>query len=115
MKSFLLSSVLLVAIIAGVAFGDDNVKGTAVVIDVRTVSEWNGGHLEGAVLIPYDQILQDISKAVGDKKSKILLYCRSGRRSGIALDVLKKAGYEDIVNLGNLENASKVLDRRIVK
>jgi phage shock protein E len=88
---------------------------SAVVIDVRTESEWNEGHLEGAVLIPYDRIEAGITTAAVDKKSRIYLYCRTGRRTGIAFDVLKKAGYEDLVNLETLENASKTLNRAIVK
>jgi phage shock protein E len=87
----------------------------AVVIDVRTEAEWNEGHLEGAVLIPYDRIEAGIKALAVDKKSRIYLYCRSGRRTGIAFDVLKKAGYTDLVNLKSLENASKTLNRAIVK
>jgi len=87
----------------------------AVVIDVRTESEWNEGHLEGALLIPYDRIEAGITTVAVDKLSRIYLYCRTGRRTGIAFDVLKKAGYEDLVNLETLENASKTLNRAIVK
>ena len=87
----------------------------AVVIDVRTETEWNEGHLEGAGLIPYDRIEDGIKSVPVDKKSRIYLYCRSGRRTDIAFDVLKKAGYEDLVNLRTLENASKTLNRAIVK
>jgi rhodanese-related sulfurtransferase len=45
----------------------------------------------------------------------IYLYCRSGRRTVIAIDALKKSGYGDLVNLETLENASKTLNRAIVK
>jgi phage shock protein E len=87
----------------------------AVVIDVRTEAEWNEGHLEGAMLIPYDRIETGIATAAVDKKARIYLYCRTGRRTGIAFDVLKKAGYQDLVNLETLEKASKTLNRAIVK
>lgn len=93
----------------------DTSNGAAVVIDVRTEAEWKEGHLEGAILIPHERIGESISSAVTDKKTRIYLYCRSGRRTGIALDVLKKAGYEDIINLGPVENASKVLNRTVIK
>jgi phage shock protein E len=88
---------------------------SAVVLDVRTEAEWNEGHLEGAVLIPYDRIEAGITTVTVDKQSRIYLYCRSGRRTVIAIDALKKAGYEDLVNLETLENASKKLNRAIVK
>lgn len=85
------------------------------VIDVRTEQEWHAGHLDGAILIPHDRIGQEIGTVVPDRKTRIYLYCRSGRRTGIALDVLKKAGYEDLVNLETLEKASRELNLPIVK
>jgi phage shock protein E len=85
------------------------------VIDVRTEQEWKEGHLAGAVLIPHDRIEQGIVAVAPDKKSRMYLYCRTGRRTGLAFDVLKKIGYEDVVNLGAMENASNVLHLPIVK
>ena len=87
----------------------------ALVIDVRTQQEWNAGHLDGAILIPYDKIGQGITAVAADKKARLYLYCRTGRRTGLAYDTLKKAGYEDLVNLSTLENASKELNLPIVK
>jgi phage shock protein E len=84
------------------------------IIDVRTVQEWNNGHLEGAVLIPYDQIGEKIGSVVKDKSKKIYVYCRSGRRSKIAKEALDKLGYKNIVDLGTMENAAKILNRKIV-
>jgi phage shock protein E len=89
--------------------------GQPVVIDVRTEAEWNAGHLEGAVLIPHDRITQGITAAVPDKKTPIYLYCRSGRRTGLALDALKKAGYENVISLDTLEKASRELQRQVVR
>jgi phage shock protein E len=95
--------------------GGGSDKAAFVIIDVRTEAEWNAGHLDGAILIPYDRITQEITTAVVDKKTKIYLYCRSGRRSSIGLDALKNAQYENGVNLGTIENAARELNRRIVK
>jgi phage shock protein E len=92
-----------------------NVTAPAVIIDVRSEAEWNEGHLEGAVLIPYDRIETGITAMGVDKKTRIFLYCRSGRRTGIAFDALKKIGYDELINLETLENASKTLNRAIVK
>lgn len=86
-----------------------------VVIDVRTEQEWKAGHLEGAVLIPHEQISEGITKVTSDRKAKIFLYCRSGRRSSIAQENLEKNGYQNVINLGSLENASRELGRPIVK
>lgn len=87
----------------------------SVLIDVRIDSEWKDGHLDGAILIPHDRIAEGITAVAPDKFTRIYLYCRTGRRSGLAYDTLKKAGYQDVVNLGTMENASKTLDRQIVK
>jgi len=84
-------------------------------IDVRTEPEWKEGHLEGAVLIPYDKIGEKIEKIAPDKKTKINLYCRTGRRSGIALEALKQLGYEDVTNYGSFNDASEKLQIPVVK
>ena len=72
-------------------------------IDVRTVEEYNAGHLEGAVHIPYDEIEQKIEAVSADKNTDIQLYCRSGRRSGIALESLRGMGYSKVTNAGAYE------------
>lgn len=72
-------------------------------IDVRTVEEYNAGHLEGAIHIPYDEIEQKIQTISADKTADIQLYCRSGRRSGIALETLRGLGYSKVTNAGAYE------------
>jgi phage shock protein E len=101
--------------IAGFAlptFGKD--AAMPLVIDVRTVQEWDKGHLEGAVLIPYDQIGERIGSVVKDKSQRIYVYCRTGHRSHIAKEALEKLGYKDIIDLGPLEDAAKTLKRKII-
>jgi phage shock protein E len=87
----------------------------ALVIDVRTEQEWRAGHLDGAILIPHYRIEQEIAAVAPDKRTRIYLYCRTGRRTGLAFEVLKRAGYGDLVNLKTLENASQELKLPIVK
>ena len=106
---------LIIIMIAGFAlttFGKD--AAMPLVIDVRTVAEWDKGHLEGAVLIPYDQIGERIDAVVKDKSQRIYVYCRTGHRASIAKEALEKMGYKDIINLGSLEDAAKILKRKIV-
>ena len=69
-------------------------------IDVRTKEEYDRGHLPGAVHIPYEQITDKISQVTQDKNAVIQLYCRSGRRSGIALESLTAAGFSKVSNAG---------------
>ncbi len=72
-------------------------------IDVRTLEEYNAGHVEGAIHIPYDEIEQKIQAVSADKTADIQLYCRSGRRSGIALETLRGLGYSKVTNAGAYE------------
>jgi phage shock protein E len=95
------------------SFSAESIK--AIILDVRTEAEWQSGHLEGAVLIPYDQIGKKIGAVVKDKSQRIYLYCRTGRRSKIAKDALVKLGYKDVINLETLEKASVALKLKIVK
>ena len=95
------------------SFGADDLK--PLIIDVRTEAEWNAGHIEGAILIPYESIGERIGAVTKDKSRRIYVYCRSGRRSQIAKESLEKLGYKDVVNLGSLEDAAKKMKRRIVK
>lgn len=73
---------------------------TGVWIDVRTRQEYAAGHLEGALHLPYDTIGRHIAAEVPDKDARIHLYCRSGRRSGIAMKTLQDMGYTNVVNEG---------------
>jgi phage shock protein E len=72
-------------------------------IDVRTAEEYKAGHLAGAINIPYDEIEQKIATVSVDKTADIQLYCRSGRRSGIALETLRGLGYSKVTNAGAYE------------
>ena len=74
-------------------------------IDVRSVGEYESGHVDGAVNIPHTEIAARIVEVTGDKDDVIYLYCRSGRRSGIAQSVLEDAGFTNVVNIGGLSEA----------
>lgn len=79
------------------------------IIDVRTEQEYNAGNIEGSILIPYDVIGDKIADTAPNKNSKIILYCRSGRRSGIAEGVLKEMGYTNVENYGSMQSAKDKL------
>lgn len=76
-------------------------------IDVRTQSEFDTGHVSNAILIPYNRIAQQIAKVAPDKRRRINLYCRSGRRAEIALHTLEALGYTSVQNLGSFSRLKK--------
>jgi rhodanese-related sulfurtransferase len=68
------------------------------VVDVRTPAEFAAGHIPGAVNIPYDELARR-AEEVGAPSAPVLLYCRTGRRSGIATETLRKLGFGEIYDL----------------
>ncbi len=77
-------------------------------IDVRTADEYAQKHVAGAVNIPYEEIESRVGEVTTDKDALIYVYCRSGRRSGIAQGVLTESGYSNVINIGGLEDAERV-------
>ena len=73
-----------------------------IIIDARTQSEYDEGHIPGATLIPYDEISDRAEKELTDKEQLILVYCRSGRRSKIAAEELVKLGYTNVKEFGGI-------------
>ena len=106
---------LLAASLPVLVYAGEKAIAKPLIIDVRTEPEWKEGHLEGAILIPLEKIGDETAKAAPDKRTKINLYCRTGRRSGIALETLKKLGYENVTNDGSLKDAAEKLKIPVVK
>ncbi|MHB8962187.1 MAG: rhodanese-like domain-containing protein [Saccharofermentanales bacterium] len=73
-----------------------------IVLDVRTREEFNGGHIKGAVHLPYDQIPSKASGLLPEKNAKILVYCASGARSSAGTRSLVSLGYSDVSDFGGL-------------
>ena len=80
------------------------------IIDVRTVEEFSTGHIDGAINLPVEQIAQQISSVKGLKPgSTVLVYCRSGRRSAAAVQILQQRGYTRVLDGGGIETLAKSL------
>jgi rhodanese-related sulfurtransferase len=75
-----------------------------VILDVRTKEEYNEGHIKNAVLMPYDEADSLAESLVPDKNAKILVYCRTGRRSKLASEVLLEMGYTDVSDFGGIND-----------
>ena len=73
-----------------------------VILDVRTQEEYDQGHIPGAILIPNTEIEARAEQELPDKDQLILVYCRSGRRSKLAADILVSLRYTDIREFGGI-------------
>ena len=73
-----------------------------VVVDVRTREEYDGGHIENAVLVPNESIGSEMPEALPDKEATLLVYCRSGRRSKEAAQKLLALGYQNVYDFGGV-------------
>lgn len=73
-----------------------------ILLDVRTQEEFDEGHIEGAILIPDNEIATRAEADLTDKGATILLYCRSGRRSKLAAQALADLGYTGIYEFGGI-------------
>ena len=73
-----------------------------VVVDVRTREEYDGGHIENAVLVPNESIGGEMPEALPDKEATLLIYCRSGRRSKQAAEKLLELGYQNVYDFGGV-------------
>jgi rhodanese-related sulfurtransferase len=83
------------------------------VLDVRTPQEYAEGHVPGAVNVPHDQLASRLAEVPKDKD--VVLYCKSGRRAGIAADVLAANGYTRLSHLEGDMNAWVEKGRPIAK
>ena len=80
------------------------------IIDVRTAEEFSTGHIDGAINLPVDQIGQRLAGIKGLKPgSTVLVYCRSGRRSAAAVQILQQRGYTRVLDGGGIESLAKSL------
>ncbi len=85
-------------------------KEGAVIVDVRSRSEFDGGHIKGAINITLDTLSSNLEK-LGDKESQIITCCASGGRSSRAKSMLTSAGYKNVHNGGGWQSLkSKILN-----
>jgi phage shock protein E len=70
-----------------------------VVLDVRTPAEFAAGHVPGARNVSHDQLAANLAELAPLRDKDVVLYCRSGRRTLLAEDVLRKAGFTKLLHL----------------
>jgi phage shock protein E len=79
----------------------------AFLVDVRTPQEFADGHVKGSVNIPLDRVPNQLDKFKG--KENIVVFCRSGARSGQAKSILEKNGYTNVINGGSWQQVDKLV------
>ena len=107
MRLLLLALALVLSPLQTTAQVEDN----AVWIDVRTASEFDAGHIEGAVRIPWDGIEKGVAELGLAKDTPIYLYCGSGGRSGKAKQRLDALEFTAVTNAGGLDEARKLVQQ----
>ncbi|MGM0554904.1 MAG: rhodanese-like domain-containing protein [Myxococcota bacterium] len=84
-------------------------EGDAELVDVRTPREFAANGLDGAKNIPVQQLDGRLDE-LGDRDQPVVVYCRSGSRSSRAAQMLEKAGFEKVYDLGSLGSAKKIVE-----
>ncbi len=75
----------------------------ALLLDVRSVGEFEAGHLDGALHVPLHELEARV-RELGAPERPIVVYCQSGVRSAQALRTLTRRGFQRVYNLGGLSN-----------
>ncbi len=73
-----------------------------ILLDVRTVEEFEDKRIDGAILIPDYELADRAEAELPDKEALILIYCRSGRRSANAAKELAGLGYSNALDFGGI-------------
>ncbi|MCF0109080.1 MAG: rhodanese-like domain-containing protein [Erysipelotrichaceae bacterium] len=73
-----------------------------IILDVRTLDEYNNSHIPNALCIPLDELEKRALNELSDQSQMILVYCRSGVRSKKAADILVKLKYTNVYEFGGI-------------
>lgn len=87
----------------------DEIINNSFLVDVRTEPEFAEGHIEGSVNIPLHALPNELIKF--KNKTNIIVFCRSGNRSGQAKIILEQNGFTNVVNGGTWQNINSLLNK----
>lgn len=126
-----ISSILLAATLAGISSAAEGVaqhkpipieqaakeiEAGVQLLDVRTLEEWNEGHLQGAKRVTLSETgFADQVKAVFDPAKPVVVYCRSGKRSAKATELLQSAGFNKVHDMDGGITAWQKAGKPVVK
>ncbi|MBL0189943.1 MAG: rhodanese-like domain-containing protein [Saprospiraceae bacterium] len=86
------------------------IENGAYLVDVRTPFEFSGGSVKGAVNIPLDKVQNNLAKF--KNKNQIIVFCRSGNRSGQAKSILAQNGITNVTNGGTWQNVNQYVTNK---
>lgn len=79
-----------------------------IIIDVREPFEYASGHVEGAINIPPSELMSGAQQLEDlDKNTELIVYCKTGSRSNVSIQVLKQMGFTNLVNGINAGQVTK--------
>lgn len=119
-KRLLVVLLVMVGLVAGGCMtgtkkGSVEVTENTIILDVRSPGEFAAGHLEDAQLLDLNSGEFAATLPSLDPKATYIVYCRSGNRSAQAVAMMEDAGFENVTDLGSMQNAAKATGISIVK
>ncbi|MFE3870463.1 rhodanese-like domain-containing protein [Flavobacterium sp. ZS1P70] len=88
---------------------EKSIKEGAFLVDVRTPSEFTERHVNGSINIPLDQVANQLDKF--KEKEQIVVFCRSGNRSGQAKMILEQNGFKNVINGGTWQDVKEAISK----
>jgi phage shock protein E len=82
---------------------------STLIVDVRNPWEFEMEHFPGAKNIPLEEVMYKAAE-IKELNTPVVLYCRSGNRSGMALNILKQNGITEVYNGGGLNDMHFLLN-----
>lgn len=84
------------------------INGNTFLVDVRSPQEYASGSVNGAVNIPLDRVQSELSKF--KNRESIVVFCRTGNRSGQAKSILERNGITNVINGGSWQNVNQFVN-----
>lgn len=75
-----------------------------ILLDVRNSSEYALAHIPGSTLLPLSRLEDEAEEKIEDKNATIFIYCKSGSRSAMALNILTQKGYKNVYDIGGIDS-----------
>lgn len=92
-----------------------SIAANVLLMDVRSPEEFASGYVEGAINIPLHILPLRFQEIAPNTARQIVVYCRSGARSGMAQQFLNERGYANVINGGSVDSTAVLVNRVVVR